>query len=137
MEYWIARNKDRTLCLHDNYSRPYLYDGKYWAVSLPEYERRINKREATSYYNLSELALPEITFENSPQKVKLEVVNGNKPTRTRKDLLYDFYNEKTKEELIEILLQCNGVLACREDYLTEPENEITITKAKGNDDWDF
>lgn len=54
MVFWIARDKDGTLCLHDKGSKPSLYNGKYWAVSLPEYERRINKREATSYYNLSE-----------------------------------------------------------------------------------
>lgn len=116
MSIWIARDKDGTLCLHQ-YVKPALYNGKDWAVSHPEYEKRKNysdrlKEVSTSYYELDEYELPEVTFENSPQRVQVTVVKENKrPVIKRKDLLYNFYNDKTKEELIEILLKCNGLLA--------------------------
>ena len=62
MELWIARNQDGSLALFRR-KKPQLFweenIGQYWA--------------GTSLW-LHPTMFPEVTFENSPQKVKIELV---------------------------------------------------------------
>ena len=60
MEYWIARDKNGNLFIY---------------TECPN--RRANSpyfRSKSEYYNISCNLFPEVTFENSPQKVKIELV---------------------------------------------------------------
>jgi hypothetical protein len=59
MEIWIARDKSGTLALHE--SEPYYSFGVYWHNCNQE------------FYLDSEL-FPEVTYENSPQKVEIKLV---------------------------------------------------------------
>lgn len=65
MEFWIARTEDNELSLHtvkpvykiDEYDRVYYWNGG-----------RIGELPITSF--------PEVTFENSPQKVELKIIEN-------------------------------------------------------------
>lgn len=55
MKLWIAREKSGLLCLHNE--KP-TFDGEYWLGN-----------SSWAYIDLE--YFPEVTFENSPKKVKL------------------------------------------------------------------
>lgn len=57
MKFWIARDKDGTLCIH--FYEP-IIDGLEW-VSL-------------DYRIIDKSLFSEVTFENSPQEVELKLV---------------------------------------------------------------
>lgn len=62
MEFWITRDWDG-LTLFQSESEPQLSDDYLWYVNEDE-----------DFMRLSEDLFPEITFENSPKKVKIEVL---------------------------------------------------------------
>lgn len=67
MEFWIARDNDKSLHIYTN--KPYL-------------EQTINKKSIKRYfmwdngecYKLDNELFPEITVENSPKKVRIELI---------------------------------------------------------------
>lgn len=63
MKLWIARDKDGYLGLYEKYPT--------W-VQINEF-----KKDWAGHFkcSLPENTFPEITFENSPQQVKLELIN--------------------------------------------------------------
>lgn len=61
MKLWIARNKDNTLVLFQ--SKPVLTDDLDWNEILNE-----------DWMFIPEYLYPEVTFENSPQQVKLKLI---------------------------------------------------------------
>jgi hypothetical protein len=64
MELWVARNQDGSLWLHEEKpSLVYNDETRCWY-----YE----KGNFLDFYDESKL--PEVTFENSPQKVKIELI---------------------------------------------------------------
>lgn len=65
MEYWIARDLNGELCLYDG-DEP---------TRMSNYFFRPNPwRKASCFTLTEENAFPEITWENSPRKVKIELV---------------------------------------------------------------
>lgn len=63
MKYWIARDKDNTLKLYTmEPARMPLFKPKYFAV------------EDHNYLVLDSNLYPDVTWENSPRKVKIELV---------------------------------------------------------------
>ena len=60
MKLWIARNKDNTLVVFQ--SKP-LLNNQEWDEYLNE-----------DYMYIPEYLFPEVTFENSPKEVKLELI---------------------------------------------------------------
>lgn len=63
MKLWIARDEDGRLYLHP--IKPYLRNAKpsaYW------------NNEDENWMQLRETEFPELTFENSPMEVKLELI---------------------------------------------------------------
>ena len=63
MKYWTARDKDGELYLFDE--EPKLYKNYLWGTST----------ECGRSFRLDSDLFPEITFENSPQKVELKLVD--------------------------------------------------------------
>lgn len=61
MKLWIARNKDNTLAVFQ--SKPFLNNNIEWDEYLNE-----------DYMYIDEYLFPEVTFENSPQQVELNLV---------------------------------------------------------------
>ena len=62
MKIWIARDKDSTLWLFN--TKPYCKYNFCWNTRCDE------------HLQLNKELFPEVTFENSPQEVKIELVNG-------------------------------------------------------------
>ena len=65
MEYWIARDKDGTLWLFD--MKP-IKNENYFSCAVDSYGRWSEECE------LKEHMFPEVTFENSPQKIELKLI---------------------------------------------------------------
>ena len=63
MKLWIARDKNGDICLYKK--KPQL-DRIYW------YDKSCGEDGCICFLNKAEY--PEVTFENSPQKVRLELV---------------------------------------------------------------
>lgn len=63
MELWIARDKDRELCLFYG-KKPEINGDSFWYGNLPY---------PTKYIKLDENLFPEVTWENSPMKVELKI----------------------------------------------------------------
>lgn len=63
MEYWIARDKDDELCLYTG-DEPKRENNSF----VPQPYGKAD------YYVISEELFPEVTWENSPQKVKIELI---------------------------------------------------------------
>ena len=64
MELWIARNEDNTLKLH--FTRPYRYRDHYNSCGTVD--------ETIDGIIIDNKLFPEVTFENSPQKVKISLI---------------------------------------------------------------
>ena len=64
MKFWIARDEDRTLCVYNN--KPILSKevNGLWVCD-----------KFTTVNTLSSDYFPEVTFENSPQQIKIELNN--------------------------------------------------------------
>ena len=60
MELWIARDKDSTLWLFN--TKPYCKYNLCWNTRCDE------------HLQLNQELFPEVTFENSPQKVELKLI---------------------------------------------------------------
>lgn len=65
MEFWIARD-DFTSTQHNRVGDLYLY--------LKEPKRVVNRFIEEYYIPLDDKLFPEVTFENSPRKVKIELI---------------------------------------------------------------
>lgn len=63
MKLWIARNTDDTLVLFQ--SKPILNDDLDWEEVLNE-----------DYMFIPDYLFPQITWENSPQRIKLELIKN-------------------------------------------------------------
>lgn len=61
MDFWVARNTDDTLVLFQ--SKPILNDDLDWEEVLNE-----------DYMFIPDYLYPEVTWENSPQRIKLELI---------------------------------------------------------------
>lgn len=59
MEFWIARDKDDSLFLYD---------------SIPHKTEYYEFRSYGNYYKIDDSLFLEVTWENSPRKVKIELV---------------------------------------------------------------
>lgn len=73
MEFWIARDKLNYLALFK--SRPILDKRGYWMSSLAVHSQGLGVAMTDKIGDLfDEDIFPEITFENSPQKIKIELI---------------------------------------------------------------
>lgn len=63
MELWIARDRDGELCLYEG-GKPERRNN--WFVPNPYGE--------SDSWNISQKFLPELTWENSPKKVRIELL---------------------------------------------------------------
>ena len=63
MDFWVARNTDDTLVLFQ--SKPILNDDLDWEEVLNE-----------DYMFIPDYLFPQITWENSPQRIKLELIKN-------------------------------------------------------------
>lgn len=61
MDFWIARNTDDTLVLFQ--SKPILNDNLDWEEILNE-----------DYMFIPDYLFPQVTWKNSPQRIKLELI---------------------------------------------------------------
>lgn len=74
MDIWIARDKDSGLYLYDYYPQKNEISGRF-TCSIK------SNGEWSEEYELDSHLFPELTFENSPQKVELKLIK-NEQERT-------------------------------------------------------
>ena len=66
MKFWIARDTDGSLWMYDD--EPILSEYGWWGV------RHITDSETKPAKPLHDSYFPEVTFENSPKIIKLEII---------------------------------------------------------------
>lgn len=80
MKLWIARDKSGLLYLHDK--KPIL-DSEHWLSN-------------SSWSNIDFEYFPEVTFENSPQEVEIELVKDSKNKIKISEKILSYIKEKNK-----------------------------------------